>query len=225
MEIKGDRRGLRLIAKHFSSQEEFVRELTATLKNKVDFLGQASLLIEVPKDALTPQLFEHISETFRAFPALSLRGIQETESQGVIAPLTERPPELVAPPKVVRHTIRSGQRLSHPGDLIIVGDVNPGATVTAGGDVMVFGWLRGTVYAGQPDDPTRVVYALRFDPSQVRIASILALGNSDGSGNPEKSLIENGQLVVQPWHDVRLPEAITQERGTWQERFSSATPS
>lgn len=225
MEIKGDRRGLRLIAKDFSSYEEFVRELRATLKEKADFLGPASLLLEVPEHALTSELFEHVTEVFHEFPQLSLRGIQQGESMGVIAPMVERSADLVAPPKVIRHTIRSGQRVSHPGDLIIVGDVNPGATVTAGGDVMIFGWLRGTVYAGQPDDGSRVIYALRFDPSQVRIASVLALGNSEGSGNPEKALIENGELVVKPWNDVRLPEAITQDRGSWQERFSSATPS
>ncbi len=224
MEIKGDRRGLRVIAKHFSSNEEFLKELRATLRDKEEFLGTASLLIEVPTDALTPELFERIAGVFEDFPKLSLRGIQQGESQGLLS-LAERTPELVAPPKVVRHTIRSGQRLSHPGDLIIVGDVNPGATVTAGGDVMIFGWLRGVVYAGQPDDASRTIYALRFDPSQVRIASVLALGNSEGSGNPEKALIENGELVVKPWHDVRLPEAITQERGSWHERFSSATPS
>ncbi|NMP21037.1 septum site-determining protein MinC [Sulfobacillus harzensis] len=225
MEIKGDRRGLRLIAKHFSTNDDFVKELKATLHAKEEFLGRASLLIEVPKDALNPELFERITEAFQAFPNLSLRGIQENESPGVIAPLADRPAELMAPPKVVRHTIRSGQRLSHPGDLIIVGDVNPGATVTAGGDVMVFGWLRGSVYAGQPEDPSRVIYALRFDPSQVRIASVLALGNPEGSGNPEKALVEHGQLVVRPWHDVRLPEAITQDKSHWQDRFSSATPS
>lgn len=225
MEIKGDRRGLRIIAKHFSSNEDFVRDLRTTLQAKVEFLGSASLLLEVPPDALTPELFEHISAVFHDFPMLALRGIQQGESPSVIAPLADRSQELIAPPKVVRQTIRSGQRLSHPGDLIIVGDVNPGATIMAGGDVMVFGWLRGTIYAGQPEDVSKVVYALRFDPSQVRIASVLALGNSDRSGNPEKALIENGGLVVKPWHDVRLPEAITQDRGSWHDRFSSATPS
>lgn len=224
MEIKGDRRGLRLIAKQVSSTAEILRDLRRTLSDHQGFLGKTSLLIEVPV-VVTPDLFEQITTVFQEFPGLALRGIQQGESSQSLLALETRGPELVAPPKVVRHTIRSGQRLTHAGDLIIVGDVNPGATIMAGGDVMVFGWLRGTVYAGQPDDPNRTIYALRFDPSQVRIASVLALGNSDGSGNPEKALIENGELVVNPWNDVRLPEAITQDRGSWTDRFSSATPS
>jgi septum site-determining protein MinC len=224
MEIKGDRRGLRVIAKHFSSHEAFIAELKTTLKDNEEFFGKASLLIEVPEIDLTPDLFAEVSGVFRNFPNLTLRGIQQGESPNSL-PAEQRSPETAVPPKVVRHTIRSGQRLSHPGDLIIVGDVNPGATITAGGDIMVFGWLRGTVYAGQPEDPTRVIYALRFDPSQVRIGQTLALGNPEGSGNPEKALMEDGQLVVQPWHDVRLPEAITQDRSAWSDRFSSATNS
>ena len=224
MELKGDRRGLRLLANHFSSDEELIKDLRRTLEENKGFLNRASLLIEISGQALTPGLFEKITEVFQGFPGLSLRGIQQGDSQSLI-PLDQRAPDLVAPPKVIRHTIRSGQRMSHPGDLIIVGDVNPGATVIAGGDVMVFGWLRGTVYAGQPEDSSRVVYALRFDPSQVRIASRLALGDSEGNGNPEKALIEDGELVVKPWQDVRLPEAITQERISWEKRFSSATSS
>lgn len=224
MEFKGDRRGIRVIVKDFLSDEAFIDELRTHLKNKATFLGQASLLIELPEAMLTPALFEQLTVVFSEFPGLTLRGIQQGPSTGLLA-LEQRSPDLLAPPKVVRHTIRSGQRLAHPGDLIIVGDVNPGAAVMAGGDIMVFGWLRGTAYAGQPDDATRVIYALRFDPSQVRIADHLVLGNSEGSGNPEKAVIENGQVLVKPWTDVRLPEAITRDRVNWSDRFSSATPS
>lgn len=227
MEIKGDRRGLRLIARHFTTQDEFIAELRSTLKEKQSFLGKTSLLIEVPNTVLTSALFEAITTAFNDFPDLNLRGIQQSngDDTGLRHIEPARTAELVAPPKVIRHTIRSGQRITHAGDLIIVGDVNPGGTVMAGGDIMVFGWLRGTAFAGQPDADSRVVYALRFEPSQVRIASVLALGNAELSGNPEKALIEDGELVVKPWTDVRLPDAITQERTAWSDRFSSATPS
>lgn len=223
MEIKGDQRGLRLIAKHFSSSEELLQDLRQTLEDKAQFLGQSSLSIEVSGQALTPALFGQISAVFQDFPTVTLRGIQQEDSQG-LRTLERRSLETAAPPKVVRHTIRSGQRLSHSGDLIIVGDVNPGATVTAGGDVMIFGWLRGTAYAGQPEDGARAIYALRFDPSQLRIGQAMALGNSEGSGNPEMAVIDDGELVVKPWNDIRLPDIVTQSR-SGADRFSRATNS
>ncbi|MCY0879178.1 MAG: septum site-determining protein MinC [Firmicutes bacterium] len=224
MDIKGDRRGLRLVISQVFSPDALAEELRRTLAARAAFLGRASLVVELPEKTLTPQIFSAITEVFEEFPNLSLRGVQEREASNLLA-LDHRPADRLVPPKVLRQTVRSGQRISHPGDLIVVGDVNPGATLMAGGDIMVFGWLRGVAYAGQPDDATRAIYALRFDPSQVRIAGMLALGNADGSGTPEKALIENGEVVVKPWQDIRLPEVVTHDRNSWLERFSSATPS
>ncbi len=49
--------------------------------------------------------------------------------------------------KFVRKTLRSGDKITSTGDLVIMGDVNPGAEVEAGGNVYVFGSLRGIVKA------------------------------------------------------------------------------
>ncbi len=45
-------------------------------------------------------------------------------------------------------TLRSGDKLTSSGDLIIMGDVNPGSEVEAGGNVYVMGNLMGFVRAG-----------------------------------------------------------------------------
>ena len=48
----------------------------------------------------------------------------------------------------VSKIIRSGQILQVPGDLLLIGDVNPGGTVMAGGNVFVMGVLKGIAHAG-----------------------------------------------------------------------------
>ena len=48
----------------------------------------------------------------------------------------------------VKSTCRSGEVIRHHGDVVILGDVNPGAEIIAGGDITVFGFLRGTAHAG-----------------------------------------------------------------------------
>src|SRR5690606_9223855 len=50
--------------------------------------------------------------------------------------------------KTVAGIVRSGQTMHHDGDLLLVGDVNPGGTVTATGHVLVLGSLRGMAHAG-----------------------------------------------------------------------------
>ena len=54
--------------------------------------------------------------------------------------------------------------------MVVLGDVNPGAEVVAGGSILVIGALRGMAHAGRFGDEGRVVAALRMQPIQLRIA-------------------------------------------------------
>ena len=73
-----------------------------------------------------------------------------------------------------RGTLRSGQKIEVPGSIVILGDVNPGAVVVAGGNVVVIGCLKGTVYAGCPDGDDAMVIALTMDPMQIQIGHHIA---------------------------------------------------
>jgi len=70
----------------------------------------------------------------------------------------------------IRKTIRSGQVVEHPGNFVIMGDVNPGAEVLAGGDIVIVGTLRGIAHAGRnPNHKSPGISAFRFQPTQIRI--------------------------------------------------------
>ncbi|WP_211202254.1 septum site-determining protein MinC [Salicibibacter cibarius] len=73
------------------------------------------------------------------------------------------------------HLVRSGQVLSVKGDALILGDVNPGGTVEATGDVFVLGALKGTARAGTEGNNEAVVAAAILAPSQMMIADHLYL--------------------------------------------------
>lgn len=219
VEIKGDKRGLRVLAYGFTEETPLIEDLRRTLTDRAEFLGAASLLVEVDGLSLGASLFQQIAEVFNDFPALKLRGIQSPDpSQALLNLDSTRAP--LAPPLVVRHTVRSGQQIRHSGDLVIVGDVNPGATLIAAGDIFVFGWLRGTAYGGQPDRRDHSIYAVRFQPAQIKIGEVLALGDRDGQ-TPEWARVENGMIVVQEWTDVHIPEAVTSE-SRYRRSFSGA---
>jgi septum site-determining protein MinC len=102
---------------------------------------------------------------------------------------------------VVRRTLRSGQSVRHPGSVIIVGDVNPGAEIVAGGDVIVWGHLRGMVHAGALGDDQAFVCALSLAPTQLRIGNQIARPPEDETGTPQPEMarVENGQIVVRSW--------------------------
>jgi septum site-determining protein MinC len=101
----------------------------------------------------------------------------------------------------LRETIRSGRSIQHMGHVVVVGDVNPGAEIIAGGDVLVWGRLRGLVHAGAFGDASAVICALELSPTQLRIATQIAVPPADGRREwaPEMASIRDGQIVAEPW--------------------------
>lgn len=97
-------------------------------------------------------------------------------------------------------TLRAGDHLEVAGSLLVLGDVNPGARVSAGGDVRVWGRLRGAAHAGSQGDPTARIVALQLRPLQLRIADAVARGPEDlpPAGLAEQACLENGMIRLTP---------------------------
>lgn len=107
----------------------------------------------------------------------------------------------------LRRTVRSGQAIHHSSNIVILGDVNPGAEIVAGGDIIVWGVLRGMVHAGYPDNDNAVVCALQLAPVQLRVAHLLSRPPEDfeAQPRPEVAAIRQGQIVVETWVSGRPP--------------------
>jgi septum site-determining protein MinC len=118
---------------------------------------------------------------------------RKTEPQEDEGPMTEG--------MVVRRTLRSGQSLRHPGHIVVIGDVNPGAEIVAGGDIVVWGRVRGVVHAGALGDEGAVICALDLSPMQLRIAGHIARSPEERrrTAVPEMASVRQGQLVAVPW--------------------------
>jgi septum site-determining protein MinC len=98
---------------------------------------------------------------------------------------------------VIAGRVRSGQSVHAKKHLIVMGDVNPGCELIAGGDILVIGSLCGTAAAGQPDNHDAIILALDFRPTQVKIGEVVAAGRPGaGQGAPEIAHLENGAIVV-----------------------------
>lgn len=70
--------------------------------------------------------------------------------------------------------VRSGQVLNVVGDVLLIGDVNPGGKIVATGNIYILGNLRGTAHAGFSDDRQAVIIASFMNPSQLRIADYIS---------------------------------------------------
>ena len=105
---------------------------------------------------------------------------------------------------VIHRSVRSGQRYHHAGAVIVIGDVNPGAEIVAGSDVIVWGKLRGVVHAGSPDNDQAVVGALMLAPTQLSIGEHIARVPEDKAARhavAEIARVRGGAIVVEPWYE------------------------
>lgn len=78
------------------------------------------------------------------------------------------------PTLYIQRNIRSGQSIKSDGNLVIIGDVNPGAEIIAKGDITVWGVLGGIAHAGSEGDLYTKIRALKMNAIQLRIADIFA---------------------------------------------------
>ncbi len=104
-----------------------------------------------------------------------------------------------------RGTLRGGQALHNLGNLVVVGDVNPGAELIASGDIVVFGALRGVAHAGAQGDRAARVIALELAPTQLRIATLIATSDAGTRPRgPEHASIVDERILVVPFADADL---------------------
>ena len=101
---------------------------------------------------------------------------------------------------VHRGTLRSGDHLQADGTVLLLGDVNPGARISAGGHVLVWGRLRGIAHAGCTGNSEARIVALQLRPLQLRIAAAVARGPEGlpPAGLAEEARIVDGAIQIDP---------------------------
>ena len=214
IQIKGLRDGL-LVTMSAAPWEELRAALMEQIETQQSFFQGARVALDVGS-----QVF-HVNELSSLRDILSERGIMlwavVSES-----PTTEQTAQLLGlatriakprPTEVTRgaaeessdssaqwigRTLRSGIRIEFPGSVTVLGDVNPGAEIAAGGSVMVWGRVRGAVQAGANGDESAVICALEIASSQIRIGELVLQENAKGS-SPQKIYVQDGRLSIENW--------------------------
>ncbi len=97
-------------------------------------------------------------------------------------------------------TLRSGEHLEVEGDVLLLGDVNPGASISSTGDVLIFGRLLGTAHAGNSGNINAKIVALELKPLQLRIAEKIARGPEERPkvGFAEEAKLIKGHILIGP---------------------------
>ena len=125
------------------------------------------------------------------------------------------PPEAWPAPNdhalLIKHTCRSGEVVKHSGDVVVYGDVNPGAEIVASGDIMVLGALRGMAHAGAEGNSKATIFALKLESHRLQIGSHVGeaprtAGKSRRNGrsvNPQIAYLRRRTIYVAPFTQRR----------------------
>ncbi len=196
--IKGNKDGLTV---YLSEDGEFVQVLEA-LRDKLSesgaFFAGASVSIQLGKRELSwMELSSLVSELEGAGLEVHVGGGEAKRSS-----VRRASQETVETTRLVKGTLRSGQRVNFDGNVVILGDVNPGAEVVASGDIIVLGACRGVCHAGAKGNSSSSVLALRLQPTQLRIADFIARSPDNEvhqSGVPEVARMRNKTVVIETY--------------------------
>ena len=216
--IKGTAQGL-IVTLGDGAWDEILSRLNERLSASSGFFRGAEATLRLEDGALNAERLALVKNLFQEYGG-TLRAVQSDDSETRAAARAlglsaSASPRRVARPAreasddsgnglVVHRTVRSGQIIRHSGSIVVIGDVNPGAEIVAGGDIVVWGRLRGLVHAGASGEQDAMVGALLLAPTQLRIADLIARPpdvseRRRGRVTPEVARISDGMIVVEAW--------------------------
>lgn len=120
--------------------------------------------------------------------------------------------------------LRAGQVLQRNEHILVIGDVNPGATVISNGDILVWGHLRGVAHAGAGGDSGAIICALDLTPVQIRIGDLIAIAPEPEQPRrlwgrkpatikqPEIAYTAGDRINVEPWDATKFGGIATFRR-------------
>ncbi|WP_285856915.1 septum site-determining protein MinC [Mesobacillus subterraneus] len=170
--IKGTKDGLTLHLDDTCSYDELKKELDRKLSNSSRVQEEQQLFsvkVKVGNRYLTEKQEEELKDLIRQKRNLIVEDLETNVITKAEAERLRKETEIVP----VARVIRSGQVLEIVGDLLLIGDVNPGGTVKATGNIFIMGALKGIAHAGSDGNEDAVIAASVMKPSQLRISDCI----------------------------------------------------
>ncbi len=207
LDFKGTKDGFLIHLSGYSSFEEILEEIKVKLENSDSFFKSAEI---VGVDGFNFNIREKkiLKQIIEKQYGLSVVALETVSKTSVSTPRTRKTSVPVArksvsndDTKFIKGTIRSGRREEHSGNIVVLGDVNPGAELIAGGNIVVMGSLRGIAHAGFPKNEEAIIASLVFNPVQIRIGEIITRPPEEAElpEGPEVAYIKNGMIVIEPY--------------------------
>jgi len=188
--------------------------LRTYINNNKKFLEKAKIIIDL-KDIVLNSIDLFDLRNFLNDNQISLTSIlstqDETNTAARLLGLTSQRTEKTKPnirqerssalkhASTIKKTIRSGMIIEDCLDIIIVGEVNPGAIIRSTGNIIGWGKLLGEAHAGVAGDLSAFIGALEMKPSLLTIAEVQFEGSKRKCNEPEIAFLKKGSIHIESW--------------------------
>lgn len=171
--IKSSRSGMSVFLDPDGTFEELLAELAQKFKNSARFWGNTQMALILEGRALTSEEELQVINTITENSGIEVLCLIDQNADRIARcekALQEKLMDLSNQTgQFFKGTLHRGESLESEASIVIIGDVCSGARVTAKGNVIVLGELRGSVYAGAAGNSKAVIAALFMAPLQLRI--------------------------------------------------------
>jgi septum site-determining protein MinC len=217
--IKSNKYGIHLILDKDMPFSELMDAIIAKFKESEKFFKNARVGISFEGRNLSTEEEQEIIQTVTENTSIDILCVVDTnpEHEEQVRQQIEsyqaalQHPYMDAGTQFFRGTLRSGQTLQSESGIVVVGDVNPGATVSASGSIVVLGAIKGNVYAGINGDDSTFIAAMDLDPIQIGIGNLLAKSPDktfekklfrrkpkETTGNLQIAYCKDGTICIEP---------------------------
>lgn len=219
--VKSFQNGLILYLDSEIEFEELLEAAAVKFRESERFFRDAAVAVSFVGRRLTPAEETGLVETIMENSGLNITCIvgKDEETERFYAKALEcvgrKKEQEESAGQFYRGTLRKGQILETESSIIVLGDVNPGSSVIAAGDIVVLGSLRGNAYAGGNGRPEHYVAALEMAPQKIKIGDFKYIANekrkrafgpkreerSDGNPagiQPQMAYVENNSIILKP---------------------------
>lgn len=197
--IKGIKDGLVFLLDDKCSLEDLLSELRFKLEHSHQNILTGPIVhvdVKLGERVLTEDEKESVLEILRSQGNLLIRSVEAAE-----APRAEDKDSLF----ILSGMVRSGQVLHHRGNLLFLGDVNPGGTISCTGDIYILGALRGMAHAGAEGNEEALIAASLLAPTQLRIAECISRPPDEWEtreSSMEFAYLKEGAMQIDKIHNI-----------------------
>ena len=203
--VKSSRSGMSVFLDPEGPFDELLEEVAKKFFESSKFWGSVQMTLTLEGRELTPEEEFRVINTITENSEIEILCLLDTDSTRMERQekaLNDKLMELsYRTGQFFRGDLHRGEALESEASIVVIGNVNHGARVTAKGNVIILGELHGNVHAGVSGNQEAVVVALHMAPRQIKIADYAGRFSEKGKRLGKGAMVaqvEEDNLCVKP---------------------------